>query len=238
MVTQKPQESLIQEDSLLPSGLFHRPLQNGGEKDKTTKKCIHFQEAEANVRRKIGKEREFLQDGLAALRELKSNRKPEVQGYLQTLKASQLQDKDFQSTGWYHREEVHQYSEGKRHEEEPGTSPITETLSHAIGNVPVPLSNLGQSYWSFNSTLTAVAHSIARASPHKPDWKKGPFLEKCCVNLFSPFFNVQQGGDFLEPRRLTLEGLLVMEDMKAGLAIFCDQAPSGGTEIPTQPQNL
>lgn len=99
MVTQKPQESLIQEDSLLPSGLFYRPLQDGGEKDKTTKKCIHFQEAEANVRRKIGKGREFLQDNLAALGELKSNRKQEVQGYLQALKASQLQDKDFQSTG-------------------------------------------------------------------------------------------------------------------------------------------
>lgn len=172
------------------------------------------------MRRKTGKGREFLQDNLAAHGELKSNRKPEVQGYLQALKASQLQDKDFQSTGWHHRGQVHQYSEGKRHEEEPGTFPITETLSHAIGNVPVPPSNLGQSYWSLNSTLTAVAHSVARAPPHKPDWRKRPSLEKCCVNLFSPFFNMQRGGDFLEPRRLTLEGLLVMEDMKPGLAIL------------------
>lgn len=70
--------------------------------------------------------------------------------------------------------------------------------------------------------LTAVAHSVARASQHTPDWSKEPSLEKCCVNLFSPFFNVQRGGDFLEPRRLTIEGLLVMEDMKPGLAIFCD----------------
>lgn len=156
---------------IFPTDLYWRKGQNN--------------EAWAKVWRKTGKGRKFLTDRFAATKELKSHRTAEVEGSLTGIEVSQLQGKNFQSTGWHHREQVNQYSDSKRHEEERGTSPISKTLSYTVGNVLFPPSNLGKSYWSINSILTFNTHSIAQASPHEGlTGKQYPFWRNVVSTCF------------------------------------------------------